>query len=117
MRVFDLFANFAPINIIEMVKHVVQFRFSDNVSEAVRTEAALNFQKGILALKDIIPTIRKIEVGFNINPAEQWNICLYSEFDTLEDVVAYGNNPDHKKVAGALKPLLSGRSCVDYKTE
>ena len=28
----------------------------------------------------------------------------------------YANNPEHVKVAGALKPFLAGRSCVDYET-
>ena len=45
------------------------------------------------------------------------NICLNSEFRTLEDVIDYGKNPNHVKVAGRLKPYIAERSCVDYKTE
>ncbi len=98
-----------------MVKHVVLFRFRDDVDAETRAAAASAFKSGILALKAVIPTIRKIEVGFNINVSEQWDICLYSEFDSLEDALAYGRHPEHVKVASALKPLLAGRSCVDYE--
>ena len=100
-----------------MVKHIVMFRFKDDVDENTRKEVANSFRKGILKLKDVIPTIGNIEVGFNINPGEQWNICLNSEFRTLEDVIDYGKNPNHVKVTGQLKPYIAERSCVDYKTE
>lgn len=100
-----------------MVKHIVMFRFKDDVDENTRKEVANSFRKGILDLKDVIPTIGNIEVGFNINPDEQWNICLNSEFRTLEDVIDYGKNPNHVKVAGRLKPYIAERCCVDYKTE
>ena len=54
-----------------MVKHIVMFRFKDDVDENTRKEVANSFRKGILELKDVIPTIGNIEVGFNINPGEQ----------------------------------------------
>lgn len=100
-----------------MVKHIVMFRFDEKTPADVRKKAAEQFRAGILALKAIIPTICEIEVGFNTNPVEQWDICLYSKFETLKDVVEYGKHPEHVKVASALKPLLSGRSCVDYETD
>ena len=37
----------------------------------------------------VIPSIRKIFVGQNINADEKWDICLESEFDTLEDVISW----------------------------
>lgn len=91
------------------------FRLRDDLAADVKRQAMEDFRSGILALPEIIPTIRKIEVGFNVNPAEKWDICLNGEFDTLADVVTYGSNPAHVKVAGALKPYLAGRSCVDYE--
>ena len=53
-------------------------------------------------------------MGFNVNEQELWDICLVGEFDTLDDVRAYSVFPDHMAAAGALKPYLQGRSCVDY---
>ena len=82
---------------------------------AGRTLAATQFKRDIEALPSVIPTIRHIHVGVNINPAEQWDICLTSTFDSLADAQAYGAHPAHQAVAGALKPLLAGRACVDME--
>lgn len=98
-----------------MIKHIVLFRFRDDVDTATATAAAQKFSDGIMALPAIIPQIRKVEVGTNINPEESWDICLYSEFASLEDVRLYSAHPSHVKVASELKKLLAGRSCVDYE--
>lgn len=98
-----------------MIKHIVLFRFRDDVDTVTATAAAQKFSDGIMALPAIIPQIRKIEVGTNINPEESWDICLYSEFASLEDVRLYSAHPAHVKVASELKKLLAGRSCVDYE--
>ena len=100
-----------------MVKHIVLFRFRDDISEEQKESAFNSFRSGILSLTDIIPQIKSIEVGRNINSDEVWDICLCGEFNSLEDVKKYANHPEHLKVAGALKVFLNGRSCVDYETD
>ena len=62
-----------------------------------------------------IDVIRKVFVGLNINEAEQWDICLESEFDTLDDVKAYAVHPAHVAAAGILKDAKQDRACVDYE--
>ena len=98
-----------------MVQHIVMFKFRADVPDALRTEAAAQFKAGIEALPAVIPFIREVKVGLNLNPAEQWDICLTSTFDSLADAQAYGAHPAHQAVAGALKPLLAGRACVDME--
>lgn len=97
------------------MQHIVMFKFRDDVPQAVRSQAATQFKRDIEALPSVIPTIRHIHAGVNINPAEQWDICLISTFDSLADAQAYGAHPAHQAVAGALKPLLAGRACVDME--
>ena len=99
----------------KMVKHIVLFRLKDSASEADKLKAMNNFKHDIEALPAQIPFIRKVEVGFNINPAEQWSIALYSEFDTLDDVRAYSTHPAHVAAARHLADVKEGRSCVDYE--
>ncbi len=97
-----------------MVKHIVLFKLKEDLPEATKAEVMDTFKSGIEALPPVISLIRHIEVGLNVNEDEQWDICLNSEFDSLDDVRTYANHPAHKAVAGALKPFLAGRSCVDY---
>ena len=56
------------------MQHIVMFKFRDDVPQAVRSQAATLFKHDIEALPSVIPTIRHIHVGVNINPAEQWDI-------------------------------------------
>ncbi len=104
-------------NIIDMLKHIVIFRLKDDIEPAKKTEVMNAFKSGILALPAVIPTIRQIAVGFNVNADEASDICLESTFDSLEDVKAYAVNPHHVAVAAALKPYVAARSCADFEVE
>ncbi|MBQ7634896.1 MAG: Dabb family protein [Bacteroidaceae bacterium] len=96
-----------------MISHTVMFRLRTDLSDAERLQAAVTFKRDIEALPALIPTIRSIRVGLNINPAEQWHICLVSEFDTLSDVATYAAHPAHVSAAARLKPAVAERACAD----
>ena len=96
-----------------MIHHTVQFRFRSDVSNEQRNAAKAEFKAGIEALPAVIPTIRKVAVGFNVNPAEHWDICLYACFDTLEDAKAYGAHPAHRAVALELMKHIEERACTE----
>ncbi len=97
------------------MKHIVMFKFRDDVSADVRQVAREAFKKGIEALPATIPFIRSVHVGFNANPAEKWDICLDSSFDSLDDVKAYSVHPAHKAVASELMKHVGERACVDFE--
>lgn len=99
-----------------MTNHIVMFRFRDDVPEQLKRTAREAFKKGIEALPAEIPFIREVRVGFNINPAESWDICLVSRFDSLEEAKAYGAHPSHKAVAAALMEHIAQRACVDFES-
>ena len=97
-----------------MIKHVVLFQLNPEVPEIARQEIANTFKSRIEELPQQIPCIQHIEVGLNVNPEELWDICLVSEFDTMEDLHSYAVHPAHCKVASMIRPYVKGRSCVDY---
>ena len=97
-----------------MVRHIVLFQLKNQLSTNEKHELFVKFKTAIEALPQTIDLIRHIEVGCNINSNESWDICLVSEFDSLEDVRQYAVHPNHIAAAGIIKPHLSGRSCVDY---
>ncbi len=98
-----------------MVKHIVLFKLKEELP-ATEKQAVMNqFKEAIEALPAKISVIRKIEVGFNVNPAEAWDIALYSEFDSLEDVKTYAVHPDHVAAGKLLADVKLNRACVDYE--
>jgi hypothetical protein len=98
-----------------MVKHIVLFKLKEELP-ATEKQAVMNqFKEAIEALPAKISVIRKIEVGLNVNPAEAWDIALYSEFDSLEDVKTYAAHPDHVAAGKLLADVKLNRACVDYE--
>lgn len=97
-----------------MTRHIVMFKFREDVPAEIRQAAANEFKQGIEALPAVIPFIREVTVGINVNPAEQWDICLYSVFDSPDDVRAYSIHPAHKAVAGTLMQYIAERACTDF---
>ena len=98
-----------------MVKHIVMFKLKNEAPVAEKLAAMQNFKQAIEALPAKIHVIRKIEVGLNINPGEQWHIALYSEFDSLDDVKYYAQHPDHVAAGKLLADVKESRACVDYE--
>lgn len=98
-----------------MLKHIVLFKLKESLSAAEKQDVMNRFKTAIEALPATITTIRHIHVGFNINPDEQWDICLDSEFNTLEDMKAYSIHPAHLAAAGLLKEAKEERACTDYE--
>lgn len=98
-----------------MVKHIVMFKLKETLSKEEKLDVMNRFKAAIEALPTKIDVIRKVFVGLNINESEAWDICLESEFDTLDDVKLYAVHPDHVAAAGILKDAKQDRACVDYE--
>lgn len=98
-----------------MVKHIVIFKLKEELPDKERLSIMKSFQKAIEALPPKIDVIRKIEVGLNMNPAENWHIALYSEFDSLEDVKTYATHPEHVAAGKIIAEAKESRACVDYQ--
>ena len=54
-----------------MIKHIVMWKFKENEEEKMK-----EFLDGLNRLKNIIPEIKNIETGVNINPQNEYNACL-----------------------------------------
>lgn len=98
-----------------MVKHIVLFKLKDELTNSEKMAIGEQFKTAIEALPASISVIRKVEVGLNINSAETWDIALYSEFDSLDDVKLYAAHPDHVAAASIIASAKESRSCVDYQ--
>lgn len=96
------------------MKHIVLFQLIEEISSEKRLQLMADFKQAIEALQGRIPQIQHIEVGMNENPDEAWDLGLFSEFASLEDIKAYAVHPEHVAAAGILKGFVKSRACVDY---
>lgn len=93
-----------------MIKHIVMWKFKRDEKENMK-----KFIKGLNNLKLIIPEIKYMETGININPNNQYDVILISEFETMEDLEKYKNHPEHIKVSSLCKEIREDRQAIDYE--
>lgn len=98
-----------------MVRHVVTFQFSG--TPEIRRAVATHFKEALLALPEKIEELKSIQVGINENPAEQWDLVLIAEAETLADVAAYSAHPAHQAAVAIIADHKANRACVDYTIE
>ncbi|MDN5290369.1 MAG: hypothetical protein PWQ06_608 [Anaerophaga sp.] len=95
-----------------MIKHIVLFKFKENL----RSEEKLaSIKEGLEGLPGKIESLKKIEVGFNCNPEEKYDLALTAELEDMEGLKAYAVHPEHLKVSAVIREILEERACVDYE--
>ena len=99
-----------------MIKHIVFFRLADNAEGKLKTENAVIIKEKLENLKSLIPQIVSIEVGINVpnTPKTDFDIALYSEFESFADLEIYQEHPEHLKVASFIGKVRTERTAVDY---
>ena len=98
-----------------MVKHIVLFKFKRKSSgrrKKMHHEPFQGSHRGASCPDILYPPHL---CGLNLNPDEKWDICLESEFDSLDDVKAYAVHPAHVAAAGIIKEVKADRACTDYE--
>lgn len=93
-----------------MIKHIVIWKFKENEEKRMK-----QFLEGLNSLKAIIPEIKYMETGVNINPNNEYNAILISEFKDMEDLEKYKNHPEHIKVSNLCKEIRIDRQAIDYE--
>ena len=76
-----------------MVRHIVMFKLKEFASPAEKQAKLDEIKTKLEALIDKIDVLRSIEVKFNCNPAETWDLILITELDSLADDVTFGVAP------------------------
>jgi hypothetical protein len=95
-----------------MIKHIVMWKFKEETSEAEKLE----MKRQLEALKGVVPSLVDIEVGLDVvgTPASK-DMVLTTLFNSLSDLQAYADHPEHLKVVDFVKPLVCERHLVDYE--
>jgi hypothetical protein len=99
-----------------MIKHLVMWKLKDTAEGATKEQNAQKMKTALEALKHKIPQIRHIEVGVNFLQSDAaYDVALYSEFATEEDLALYQKHPEHKSVGVFVEKVRESRVVVDYK--
>ena len=94
------------------MKHTVMFRLKG--TDAERKELAIKFSEALMKLPEIIPELKSMETGLNVNPKESFDVILTAEADSLDDIAAYSAHPAHVAAVEIIKAHIDLRACVDY---
>jgi len=99
-----------------MIRHIIFLKLKEHAEGKSKAENAQLLKRELQSLVTKIPTIRRLEVGININPEpDALDLALISEFATKDDLDSYLNHPEHLRVGAVVKRLRESRSVVDYE--
>jgi len=99
-----------------MIKHIVMWKLKEEAAGLNREQIAAKIKTDLEALNDLIPAIYHLEVGINVIPSDAaFDVSLYSEFSTWEDLKVYMAHPEHQKVVAFVREVVTARHVVDYE--
>jgi hypothetical protein len=92
------------------------WKLKDSARGTSKDQNALELKSVLEDLKNKISVIKQIEVGINFNKSSAaYDVVLYSEFDSQQDLQAYQKHPDHVKVVDFVNEIRDDRAVVDYE--
>lgn len=94
------------------MKHTVMFRLKGTSEE--RRRLAQRFAEALMELPALIPELKSMETGLNINPKETFDVILTAGADSLEDIAVYSAHPAHVACVDIIRDCIDCRACVDY---
>ena len=97
-----------------MVKHIVMWKLKDFAEGKTKEENIKFVKESLENLVNLIPEIKFLEVGKNINENCDFDAILYSEFTSPEDLEIYQNHPEHKKISQYVTKIRTERTVGDY---
>ena len=92
-----------------MIRHIVMWKFLPGTE--VEQE---QFLTGLRNLQGVIPQLLRSEVAVNGGEGN-YDAVLVSEFESLEALDTYKNDPRHKAVSALCKSIREDRVAVDYE--
>ena len=100
-----------------MIKHIVMWKLKDSHEGMSKDELIVKIKQDLEGLKSAIPAIKTMEIGKNFNElSASYDVALYSEFESKEDLEIYQKHPEHVKVAKFIRQIRTDVAVADYET-
>lgn len=93
-----------------MIRHVIMWKFREGEEENMN-----RFLSGLKALDGVIPEILHMEVGVNVVEKNNNDACLIADFESLEALERYKQDPRHVAVSALCKSIRQTRGAVDFE--
>ena len=95
-----------------MLQHYVFLKYGDGTSAA----HIASFCERVLALRELIPHIRHLEIGRDeLHDARSWDLLLIMQFDSVAALRAYQAHPEHRAVMAFNDPFVAQVASVDFE--
>ncbi len=95
-----------------MLQHYVFIKYQETVS----SEHVDAFCEKMLALKQLIPEIKRMEIGQDIlQDGRSWDLILIMEFESLETLRAYQTHQEHQSLMQFNNPFVAQVGSVDFE--
>ena len=99
-----------------MIRHIVMWKFKDEGEGKSREENLNIVRDSLYALTNIIPEIKKMEIGFDITHSDMSaDMVLLTEFENVEEMKVYATHPEHLKVAAYVRRVIESRTVIDVE--
>ncbi len=99
-----------------MIKHIVMWKFKDSHEGMDKNGLISKIKQDLEGLKRAIPEIKVMELGKNFNELPvSYDVALYSEFESKEDLEIYQKHPEHVKVAQFIRQIRTDVALADYE--
>ena len=93
------------------------WKIKDSHEGMNQNELMDKIKQDLEGLKSVIPEIKEMEIGRNSNELPtSFDIALYSEFESQEDLDIYKEHPEHLEVAQFIRQVTTDAVVVDYET-
>ncbi len=99
-----------------MIKHIVMWKFKDEAENRTKLENMTLVRDRLYALTKVVPQIQKMEIGFDFSKTPMsYDMMLYTEFKTKEDLDIYAVDQEHAKVKKIVAATTEARVVLDYE--
>jgi hypothetical protein len=98
-----------------VIRHVSLLTFVDEATDAdVR-----DIERALAELPARLPQLRAYRFGRDLGiDAGNSTFAVVADVDTIEDYVAYRDDPEHQRIlAELIRPLLASRAAVQYEVD
>ena len=100
-----------------MVKHIILWKLSDELSAEQKSEVKKGIKAGLEGLVGTVPGLKEVKVQIDgVLPSANADVMLDSTLESPEALKGYAVHPAHVEVANTkVRPYTVVRTCIDYE--